>query len=102
MSGDRVAFRRLVRHTEVTIAAVSVRHAVADPEVRQRYGGGRGPPGVNAVKRWTAQHDRADVAGLADVYSSGVDGFYGTYSGIESVRGVVQRDGPDARAGRVR
>ncbi len=103
-SADRTAFHQLLRRAEVVLAAVSVQHAIADPADHHRHGGDRGPHGVNAVKRWNQRHDRLDIAAVADVYSNSDDGFYGTYSGIESVLGLVERDtvpapGPAATAG---
>lgn len=103
-AGDQEAFRRLLRRAEVVLAAVSVRHAAADAGDHQRRGGTRGAHGINAVKRWWNEHELLDVDALADVYSDSADGFYGTYSGVESVLGLIERDtvpapGPAADAG---
>jgi hypothetical protein len=86
--GDQAAFRRLLRRAEVVLSAVSVHHSTADEDDHQRHGGTRGPHGVDAVKRWLYDHGSLDIAGAAELYSDSVDGFYSTYTGIESALGT--------------
>ncbi|GAA3212393.1 hypothetical protein ACFO1B_41460 [Dactylosporangium siamense] len=105
-SADQPAFRRLLRRAEVVLAAVSAQHAGAEPALHRRLGGKQVPHGINAVKRWKLDNNdfMIDIAAVADEYSNSLDGFYGTYSGIESVLGLVIRDtvpapGPASAAG---
>lgn len=89
-TSDQTAFRGLLRCAEVVLSAISVRHATTDQDDHQRRAGTRGPHGVNAVKRWWLDHASLDIVDVAQVYSDAVEGFYGTYGGIESALGLIR------------
>ncbi|MDT0532329.1 hypothetical protein RM555_25335 [Micromonospora sp. DSM 115977] len=101
---DRDRFRDLVRRAEVVLGAVSVAHAVDEPDPHRARAGDFGAHGINTIGKELRETNAVDVDRLADAYSQVPGGYLQTYAGIEFLVGLtdggrVPAPGPAADEG---